>query len=58
MPERTVPVPNFEASEAWFDVCVIGEQVCLICSPVVVVVVVVGGLDVTMSCRLRIGCDC
>lgn len=36
-------VPNFEASEAWSNVCVIGEQVCLICSPIVVVVVVVVG---------------
>lgn len=45
MPDRAVQVPNFEASEAWLDVCVIGEQVCLICSPVVVVV---GG---------RAGCD-
>jgi hypothetical protein len=53
MPERAVDVPNSEASEAWCDVCVIGEQVCLICSPVVVV----DGPDVMMSCRLRIGCD-
>lgn len=25
MPERTVQVPNFEASEAWCYVCLIGE---------------------------------